>query len=193
MTKATASEGCASAAVQPASGTAIPKAVVAKAPSAPPGSVAPKRRGCPPQTGTTLPGDAQLEVPLGDAQPATLQGDAQLAPFGAGRSANQCSGIPKPKRALNDLCKALAESTGLESEEVKQVLASLREAAAKDLRNRDVFRLPDLVLLRRKKTPARPENTKKMFGKTVYIAAKPAGYKFTALVVKRLKDAAAAQ
>ena len=73
------------------------------------------------------------------------------------------------------------------------MLKSLSQAAAKQLHDHDVFCLPDMVLLRRKKTAARGEKIKKLFGKEIHVAAKPPGHKITAFVVKQLKDAVAAE
>ena len=81
----------------------------------------------------------------------------------------------------------------METKDIKAVMKALSAAAAKGLRDHDVFRLPNMVLLRRKKIAARAEKNKKMLGKGVYVAAKPAGHKITAFVVKQLKDAAAAE
>ena len=193
MAKAIAVKGLAAAGLAPANGAAAPKAVVFEAPKEPPAKAAPKRPGRPSKRGATLPGDVQCAPPPGDGQPVALTGDARLVNTSAAQPAKQFPLAPKPKQALERLCDTLAEATGLEARVVKKVLKLLSEAAAKDLRDHDVFRLPNLVLFRRKKTAARAEKTKKAFGKDIYVAAKPAGHKITAYVVKQLKDAVTAE
>ena len=192
MTKIIAAKGLAAAGLPPASGASIPKAVVVKAPAGPPGKAAPKRPGRPPKHGATSLGKAQPAPRLDDNQPASSPGDAKLAPVGAAQPARQYPVASKPKPSLGALCNALADSTGLDAEEVRNVLKALNDAAAKSLRDHNVFRLPDMVLLRYKKTPARAEGMKKAFGKEIHVAAKPAGRKITAVVVKQLRGAAAA-
>ena len=189
MTKAIAVKGLAAASLTPTSVSVVPKAEVAKAPFPPPSKAAPKRRGRPPKNGSVSQGVAQPASSSGDAQPMLSQGDPNSALTDPSQPPRQylVSTRSKPP-SESDLCKTLAESTGLEKKDVKHVLKSLRDTAVNHLRDHNVFRLPDVVVLRRRKTKARPEKKKTVFGKDVVIASKPAGLQVSAFVAKQMKD-----
>ena len=105
------------------------------------------------------------------------------------RSGVVTKAIPRPKQTAADLHNAIADASGLPPKDAKRFLDALRDVAAKTLRETNVFKLHNIVLIRMRKTPARIATRRTMFGKEVVLPAKPAGHKITAVAVKQLYDA----
>ncbi|WP_022974151.1 HU family DNA-binding protein, partial [Xanthomonas maliensis] len=104
---------------------------------------------------------------------------------------------PKPlKEALSKtgLVAHIAETTQLAPKDVRAVLAALEGAVHASLNKKGVgtFTLPGMVKLTTVHVPAKPKRKGiNPFTKEEQIfAAKPAGFKFKARVLKKLKDAA---
>ena len=99
---------------------------------------------------------------------------------------------PRPKQTAAELENAIADAAELPPKNVKSLLEALRDVAAKRLRETNVFKLHGVVLIRRRKTPAREQTTRSIFGKDVVLRARPAGQKITAVAVKPLYTAVSA-
>ena len=113
-------------------------------------------------------------------------------PAKAGGARPAAKVLPKPKQRAADLHNAIADLSNLPPKDVKSCLEALCDVAAKSLRDDGVFKLPNMVLIRLKKTSPRPARTRLMFGKEVVLAAKPAGQKITTTAVKPFYDAVSA-
>ncbi len=120
-----------------------------------------------------------------------LRGPPAKAP-GARRGAAAVKAAPRPKQTAAELQDAIADASGLPPKDVKCFLEALRDVAAKNLRDTNVFKLHGVVLIRMRKTPPRSAVTRSMFGKEVVLPAKPAGQKITAIAVKPFYDAVSA-
>ena len=96
---------------------------------------------------------------------------------------------PRSKQTAAELQNAIADAAGFPPKDVKRFLDALHDVAAKSLQETNVFKLPNIVLIRMRKTPPRNAATKNMFGKEIVLSAKPAGQKITAVAVKPLYDA----
>ena len=90
---------------------------------------------------------------------------------------------------MAELQNAIADASGLQPKDAKCFLEALRDVATKRLRETNVFKLHNMVLIRMKQTPPRNAATRAMFGKEVVLQAKPAGQKITAVAVKQLREA----
>ena len=64
-----------------------------------------------------------------------------------------------------ELQNAIADASGLPPKDVKCFLEALRDVAAKNLRETNVFKLHNVVLMRMRRIPARTAVAKLMFGK----------------------------
>ena len=91
-------------------------------------------------------------------------------------------------QTVAELQNAIADASGLPPKEAKRFLEALRKVAAQSLRETNVFKIHNIVLIRIKETPARHASVKVMFGKEVAVPAKPAGRKMSALAMKPLQD-----
>ena len=91
-----------------------------------------------------------------------------------------------PKQSAADLQNAIADISGVLPKDVKVFLDTLRKVATQKLRETCVFKLHDIVLIRKKKIPERAERKRRMFGKEVVVPAKPAVERITVQVVKPL-------
>ena len=96
---------------------------------------------------------------------------------------------PRPNWTVAELQNVIADASGLSPKDAKCFLEALRDVAAKNLRETNVFKLHNVVLIRMRKTPPRNATTRIVFGKEVVLRAKPAGQKITAVAVKPLYDA----
>ena len=85
--------------------------------------------------------------------------------------------------------KEVSEAAGVETKDVKAIFDALSELVVTKLREDGRFTIPKIVLLRLKDIKARPATTKKLFGKEIPIAAKPAGKRVHPFVLKPLKVA----
>ena len=91
-----------------------------------------------------------------------------------------------PKQSAADLQNAIADISGVLPKDVKVFLDTLRKVATQKLRETCVFKLHDIVVIRKKKNPERAELKRKMFGKEVVVPARPAVERITVQVVKPL-------
>jgi predicted nucleic acid binding AN1-type Zn finger protein len=71
---------------------------------------------------------------------------------------------------------------------VARVLKSLRDKIARDVLKTGRLRVPELVNFRLRDIPSRERSVKKMFGKDVVIAAKPASKKLCVTPSKLIKN-----
>ena len=108
---------------------------------------------------------------------------------GARPGAAAAKAVPRPKQTAAELQNAIADASGLPPKDAKRFLEALRDVAANNLRETNVFKLHNIVLIRMRKTSPRNAVTKAMFGKEVVLPARPAGQKITAVAVKLLYDA----
>ena len=99
---------------------------------------------------------------------------------------------PRPKQTAAELENAIANAAELPPKKVKSLLEALRDVAAKSLRETHVFKLPGVVLIRLRKTPARERTTRSIFGKDVVLRERPVGQKITAVAMKPLYTAVSA-
>ena len=95
----------------------------------------------------------------------------------------------KRRRTPKLFYKELSEKAGVEAKHVKMIFDAISELVATKLREDGMFTFPKIVVLRLKQTKGRPAMTRKMFGKEVPVAAKPAGKRIYPLVLKPLKVA----
>ena len=70
---------------------------------------------------------------------------------------------------MSDLQNAIADKSGIPHKECKVFLEALRDVAAKTLREANVFKLHNIVLVRMKKTAARNAIQRSMFGKEIVL------------------------
>jgi len=96
---------------------------------------------------------------------------------------------PRPKQTAAELQNAIADASGLPPKDAKRFLEALCGVAAETLRETNVFKVPNMVIMRMRRTRARPVQTRAMFGKEVVLPARPAGTRITSLVVKPFYDA----
>ena len=96
---------------------------------------------------------------------------------------------PKPRQSIAELQNAIANAAGMPPKDVKCFLDALHDVAARSLRETNVFKIHNIVLIRMRKTSPRNAVTRKIFGKEVVLPAKPAGKKISAVAVKPLYDA----
>ena len=95
---------------------------------------------------------------------------------------------PRARLSLAELHGSLANASGLLPKDAKVFLEALREVAAENLRDRGCFKIPNIVMLRKRTTPERSATKKRMFGKDVVLAAKPASCKICARALLPLYD-----
>ena len=120
--------------------------------------------------------------------PAKARGPPAKA-RGACPGAAAAKATPRPKQTEAQLQNDIADAAGLSPKDTKCFLEALRDVAAKTLRETNVFKVPGIVLIRMRYTPARKAGTKKLFGKDLTLLAKPAGQKITAVAMKQLYTA----
>ena len=113
---------------------------------------------------------------------------------GRPRRAEQLEVVPAEahtprKRRQATLQAHLAAVTGLPAKDVKLWWSALMDTCTKSLSEDGNFRLPGMVLLRAKRTAARPPRKKIIFGKEKFLPAKPAGVKVSGAVLKPLREA----
>merc|ERR1711881_724805 len=83
---------------------------------------------------------------------------------------------------------ALQESTGVAKKDVKAVMASLQELAAKELGKAGKFTIPGITRVVLRQKPARKAGTRMAFGKEIKVKAQPARKVVRCYAVKMLKD-----
>ena len=96
--------------------------------------------------------------------------------------------IQKSYQKSIDVHLDIADASGLQPADVKRCLEALRKVAVESLIECSIFKIQGFVKFRLKKTSARPEGVKNMFGKTARLRAKPAGERIIATVVKPFDD-----
>ncbi|CAE7287965.1 HCc2 [Symbiodinium natans] len=96
----------------------------------------------------------------------------------------------KAVRAMpkSGIAAQVAESTGLKKGDVTQVLTSLADIGATEVKKTGKFVLPGLVMIKTRTKPATKAGTKMMFGKEVTVKAQPAKTVVKAMPVKAVKD-----
>lgn len=122
------------------------------------------------------------------ALPKALRGPPAKA-RGARPGDAAAKAAPRPKQTAAELQNAIADASGLLPKDAERWLQALRDVAAKNLRDTNVFKLHDMVLIRMRKTPPRSAVTRSLFGKDIALPAKPAGQKITVIAVKPFYDA----
>jgi len=122
------------------------------------------------------------------AAPKILRGPPTKA-RGARPAMAAAKAVPRPKNSPAGLQNAIADASGLELEDVKCVLEALRDIAAQSLRDANVFKLHNIVLIRMRTMPPRDAVVWKRFGKEISLPAKPARQKITAVAAKSLYNA----
>ena len=125
------------------------------------------------------------------ALPKALRGPPAKA-RGVRPLATAAKAPPKPRQSMAELMNAIADASGLPPKSAKCFLEALGDVAAKSLRDTNVFKLHNLVLIRMRTMPPRNAVTRKIFGKEITLPARAAGHKITAVAVKPLCDAVAA-
>ncbi|CAE7287946.1 HCc2 [Symbiodinium natans] len=96
----------------------------------------------------------------------------------------------KAVRAMpkSGIAAQVAESTGLKKGDVTQVLTSLADIGATEVKKTGKFVLPGLVMIKTRTKPATKAGKKMMFGKEVTVKAQPAKTVVKAMPVKAVKD-----
>lgn len=87
-----------------------------------------------------------------------------------------------------DLYTKLAKGSDATPAQVKSVLDKLSEPTVKTLSNGENFKIPDYCIFKLQKREAREAQVKRIFGKTVTLAAREASASVKAMPVKKLKD-----
>ena len=109
----------------------------------------------------------------------------------ASLSAKPCGANKPNKTPKHDdaaLLNAIADLSGVLPKDVKVFLDAIRDIAIQKLREESVFKLHDIILIRKNVIPERAERTRKMFGKEVVIPAKPAAQRIVVQAVRPLYD-----
>ncbi len=88
-----------------------------------------------------------------------------------------------------DFLGAIAAETGLKQKDIKSVLDAIIEAVAREVKKNRVFKIPRLAAIKMTTKRAREAGTRKVFGKEVQVAARPATTTIKAYVSKQLRDA----
>merc|ERR1712146_321911 len=96
--------------------------------------------------------------------------------------AKSVKALPKSGIAL-----ALATATGHKKSECSKILDALVEIGTAEVK-KGKFTIPGLCMIKTKTKPATKAGIRLMFGKSVKVAAKPAGTIVKAYCVKALKD-----
>merc|ERR1712170_148724 len=86
------------------------------------------------------------------------------------------------------LCAAIEGSTSVKKSDVKKVLESLAEVAAKEVK-KGKFTIPGVAMVKTRVKPATKAGKKEIFGKLVMVKAKPAKTVVKAFPVAALKKA----
>merc|ERR1712037_554240 len=85
------------------------------------------------------------------------------------------------------IAEALASQFDLKKSVCGQVMGSLAEIGAKEVKNTGIFTLPGLCRIKTRVKPATKAGKKMMFGKEVVVKAKPAKTVVKAFAVSALK------
>ncbi|CAE7333586.1 HCc2 [Symbiodinium pilosum] len=95
----------------------------------------------------------------------------------------------KAVRALpkSGIAAQVAENTGLKKSAVTQVLSSLADIGATEVKKAGKFVLPGLVMIKTRQKPATKAGKRQMFGKEVLVKAQPAKTVVKAYPVKAVK------
>ncbi len=88
-----------------------------------------------------------------------------------------------------DFFAAIAAETGLNQTDVKKVLDAIIAAVARELKKSGVSKIPRLVAIKMIRKRAREAGARKLFGKEVQVAARPATTTVKAYASKQLRDA----
>ncbi|CAE7287763.1 HCc2 [Symbiodinium natans] len=96
----------------------------------------------------------------------------------------------KAVRAMpkSGIAAQVAESTGLKKSEVTQVLSSLADIGATEVKKTGKFVLPGLFMIKTRTKAATKAGTRVMFGKEMTVKAQPAKTVVKAYPVKAVKD-----
>ncbi|CAE7288010.1 HCc2 [Symbiodinium natans] len=117
-----------------------------------------------------------------------------MAPMKAMKAAGAAKSMKvmkmKAVRAMpkSGIAAQVAESTGLKKSDVTQVLSSLADIGAMEVKKVGKFVLPGLVMIKTRTKPATKAGKKMMFGKEVTVKAQPAKTVVKATAVKAVKD-----
>ena len=88
-----------------------------------------------------------------------------------------------------NLFAAIAAETGLDQKDVKSVIDAISKAIVRDVKKSGVFKIPKLAAIKMIRKRARDAGARKMFGKEVQVAARPATTTLKAYASKQLRDA----
>ena len=91
------------------------------------------------------------------------------------------------------LTKALAQESKVSQSDCQKVLAALNKLAVKELQANGSFKIPKIVVVEKKATPAKQERIQNIFGSMKKVAAKPESCRLRAIATKQLKDAVLAE
>ena len=83
----------------------------------------------------------------------------------------------------------IAAEAGMNQKDVKMVLDAIIAAVARELKKSGVFKIPKLAAIKMIRKRAREAGIRKMFGKEVQVAARPATTTIKAYANKHLRDA----
>ena len=73
-----------------------------------------------------------------------------------------------------DFFATIAAETGLNQKDVKKVLDAIIAAVAREVKKNSAFKIPRLAAIKMIRKRAREAGARKMFGKEVQVAARPA-------------------
>ena len=87
------------------------------------------------------------------------------------------------------MANSIATSLSLKKRDVTKVIRALADLGSKEMKSVGKFVVPGLCMIKTKKKPATKWDMKKMFGKEVYVAAKPAKTVLKAFCSAKIKKA----
>ena len=106
--------------------------------------------------------------------------------------ASSARATPRPQQSITELYNAISNVSGLIPKDAKSLLEALRDVVIQELREKNVFMLHGIMIIRTKDISARAAHSINMFGKAVVLPAKPARKKITCIAIKPLYDALSA-
>ena len=84
--------------------------------------------------------------------------------------------------------KALSEEAKVSQKECKRVLEALRNVVATEVKANGSCQIPQLAILKRKITPARPGGVKRCFGKDMEVKPRPETIHVKVSAVKKFRE-----
>ena len=91
------------------------------------------------------------------------------------------------------LIKTLSHESSVKRADCQKVLTALSRVLIKEVQTNDSCKIPNLVMVQKKATPAVNGRTKKVFGKMVQLPPKPSAYRLRVIATQKLRRAILSQ